>query len=137
MGLMDDVRKITGGHPQEPKIQLVSTRDEGVIETLHDIKLILADMADKANVPEPVGENMTLLQGADVPFDAHGYKYNAIVVSDADKNNTIKVTIGGVTYTQSLVAGVNQTNFPDGCRLVASANTSIHLIRTNYEFKTS
>lgn len=121
--------------PQAPK-QVDHTGS--ILSVLQDIRADLAKWQTTQNTPEPVGEIITLQAGQSTSFDAHGYRHNALYVNDSDAaNTTINVKVGGVTYTQSLVPGINQTNFPDGADLKPSNTITVYLVRTNYEFVSS
>jgi hypothetical protein len=141
MGILDNVtgalspqRSIQGG---EHTVKVITTRDEGAIETLNDIKALLVHLLDKLDVPEPAGETVTLKKDDRFPFDAHGYRYNALIVNDSDAGTKLKVTFAGVSYTVTLSGGLNQVNIPDGADIVPDNSVTVYLIRTNYEFKTS
>ena len=132
--------KITKGFSEQAPAEYYEPQpsQETAAQILTDVRVLLGNVVNLLTVVQPIGTIETFKLDNKVSFSSQGYLYNAVLVNDGDANNTLSVAIGGVTYTVTLTAGLNQVNFPDGADITATkATTTVFLIRSNHEYKSA
>lgn len=81
-------------------------------------------------------EDILVLQPYEKNFHDEGYTFNSLYIGDAAAADNAKliVTISGVTFTITLIAGENEVNLPDGAtyKVTTTSGNPVTALLTRY-----